>query len=109
MKYDFNSSRTELVITVDEDELRSLRWFDDATIQSDVDMHEFLEPLFDNSPVVWTSGIATGDLTSAPMLAITDDNGRICERWAFMDYQVCSVLERLRDNGKVIFIGGKLT
>ena len=30
----------------------------------------------------------------------------ILERWAFLDYQLRSPLEDLRDNGKAVFIGG---
>jgi hypothetical protein len=51
----------------------------------------------------------TGDLTNAPMLAITSyneskDEIEIVERWAFMDYQVTSVLMQLLKYKTVTFI-----
>lgn len=88
------------------------------------DLSDILEPIVCNSELEWISEGATGDLTSAPMLGILGevrpyfhrDKGlphvyagpnliqEIVERWAFMDYQVRSVLEDLRDKGEAVFI-----
>ena len=32
----------------------------------------------------------------------------VLERWAFMDYQVRSALEDLRDRGEAVFTGGAI-
>ena len=71
------------------------------------DMADILEPITCNSELEWTSSEHTGDLTDAPMLGILqhgDGDPVIVERWAFMDYQVRSVLEDLRDKGEAVFI-----
>lgn len=100
--------------------------FENENIGSDIAMFDFLGPLTCNSELEWINPADTGDLTDAPMLgilgsAVRDDetprgyNGPkiyvgpglvqpILERWAFMDYQVRSVLEDLRDNGECVFI-----
>jgi len=62
-----------------------------------------------NSGLQWIDASETGDLTSAPMLGFKDlENDTVLDRWAFMDYQVRSVLEDLRDTGKVVFVGGSV-
>lgn len=96
------------------------------SIGSDDAMHEFLEPLTRNSELEWIPEGTTDDLTSAPILGILGEVQRddatprgyggpkinagcgmfqpILERWAFMDYQVRSVLEDLRDKGQAVFV-----
>ena len=112
-----------LVITIDEDEQAELWELED--IQSDMAMTEFLEPLVANSELQWVSAEDTGDLTDAPMLGIcgeesTENKGPhgavhcghwdgknryhpIVNRWAYMDYQIKSPLQDLRDNRQAVF------
>lgn len=84
----------------------------DGDFHSDARMYDFLEPLTANSELEWVSSFETGDLTTAPMLGIKEyhekdlEEPKIIQRWAFMDYQVRSVLDDLLNNGKAIFIGG---
>ena len=131
MQYSLSTDSTRLTITIDEKERAALREIEE--IQSDKALHEFLEPLICNSEFDWVSAANTGDLTDAPMLGILsapefkrhnlatmqnhkniivscDTQGlmvsRVLERWAYMDYQVRSALEDLRDNGNAVFIGG---
>lgn len=128
----FSDDRTRLIISADPQEREALRARED--IQSDNALHEVFEPLVCNSELEWGQPWVTGDLTDAPLLWITGEDvtmhkiprdaigtmfiGRrgeppelcytpVLERWAYMDYQVRSPLEDLRDRGEVIFIGGK--
>ena len=106
MKHQISDDRKTLTITVDEDERQALRELED--IQSDSAMADFLEPLICNSELDWLKPEQTGDLTDAPILGFYADNSTlthpIFERWAFMDYQVRSVLEDLRDKGQCVFV-----
>lgn len=131
MRHTFNENRTRLVITADDSERETLRGLDD--IQSHKAMIEFLEPLLCNCELEWGQAWVTGDLTDAPILWIKGEDctvhkmprdiagtifvgvrgeppqptyETVLERWAYMDYQVRSVLEDLRDKGEVIFTGG---
>lgn len=132
MDYMVNKQRDRLTLYATPREIRELREMDE--IQSDDSMHEFLEPLVGNTELQWISPADTGDLTDAPMLGILGEEGvrdhtvfaenfglvvtgcnghntmarPILARWAFMDYQVRSVLEDLRDTGKAVFVGGDL-
>jgi hypothetical protein len=123
MKATLSSDRHVLTITVDEQEREELlRWQDDhagmenENICSDVAMCDFFERLTCNSEYEWVNPEDAhkqfGDLTDAPMLGIfgvsdeTRSNGGvvITERWAFVSYEVVSVLEQLRDRGYALFI-----
>ena len=129
MNHKISDDRTTLTISADLAERESLHELGDE-IHQDAIMHNVFEPLICNSELEWIDPKSTGDLTSAPMLGILGKtknadhvpfpclnmghwDGRdwackIASRWAFMDYQVRSVLEDLRDNGEVIFVGGDL-
>ena len=97
---------------VDEIEQSILRRFSQQDIGTDTSMRDFFESyLLGDNELEWIDPAETGDLTSAPMLGLRDDGcyrpaqeGKVIERWAFMDYQVRSVLEDLRDPGKVVFV-----
>jgi len=127
MKHIISPDRKTLTIYVDDQERADLRELGEA-IQTDANMHDFLEPLTCNSELQWTDPAWIGDLTSAPMLGILGGyrpvtSGGLCpsgpyghkpagpgrfqpilERWAFMDYQMRSVLEDLREKGESVFI-----
>ncbi len=119
MKYTISPDRTRLVITATKCERQELRDYGHS-IQSDEAMQDFLEHLICNSELEWIDASETGDLTHAPMLARLEKqpcvslNGAevytatVAERWAFLEYQTSSVLEVLRDNGEVVFVGGPL-
>lgn len=134
MKYTFNDTRTQLIVSADEIDRANLREMGQE-IHQDKTMCEFFDPIVCNSELNWIDAANTGDLTSAPMVGILsepefkrhnlktvqdhrniiascDTYGlmvcHVTERWAFMDYQARSVLEDLRDKGEVIFTGGKL-
>lgn len=121
MKHTISPNRYALTITVDESERKQLREWEDEhagmaneSINSDLAMHDFLEPLTCNSELEWVDAFETGDLTNAPMLGIRDSvddklraNGglpKIIEHWGFEPYQVRSVLEDLRDKGEAVFV-----
>jgi hypothetical protein len=109
MNYKISKDWRTLTITADRMERKLLRegWDNPGVtnIDSDKAMYEFLEPLVSNSELEWINPVDTGDSTSAPMLGILGDD--IIARFAFMDYQVRSVLEDLRDTGKVVFVSGE--
>jgi len=82
-------------------------------MHSNAKTHEFFESFLCNSDLDWVPPEITGDLTDAPILGIYeydpelnsgDGEYYLVERWAFMDYQVKSVLEELLENGRIIFI-----
>jgi hypothetical protein len=104
---------------------------------SDQTMHDVLEPLVTTAAFEWIDPSVTGDLTSAPMLAILGDEqpgpdadgilgtglvpvGRwnhrgklrcmyqpVLERYAFMSYQVTSPQRELAESGRCEFQGGQ--
>lgn len=124
MKHTISADRRTLTIAVTESERAILSELPE--VQSDKILGEVFEPLVCNSELQWINPADTGDLTSAPMLGILGEESRnnsgphgaiqcggdekggfyqpILERWAFMQYQVVSVLETLRDKGECIFI-----
>ncbi len=138
MKHTISPDRTRLTITIDDAERQELREMQDggARLEEDSELHNFFEPLTCNSELQWIPEGNTGGLTTAPMLGICGEDqdapesystdkshtgflfvgcnrGKfivmpIVERWAFMDYQVRSVLEDLRDKGECVFVGGPL-
>ncbi len=121
-----------LEISVDTDEQAELRLAkeENEDFDSDAFMYDFLEPLICNSEYMWMLPEHCGALTDAPMLGVygedtplTDDvstdyvrvtgsDGKntfyspVEQAWAFMDYQIISVQQRLLDEGKAIFIKG---
>jgi len=104
---DYKEDGSQLVITVDaekQSELKKLRDDKESGFHSNQVMYDQFEELVCNSDLSFVDPADTGDLTSAPMLGIYDENDDVVKRWAFMDYQVRSVLEDLADNGRVIFI-----
>lgn len=122
MKATLSSDRRVLTITVDEQEREELRrWQEDnagmkrENICSDMATCDFFERLTCNSEYEWVTDTEAhekfADLTDAPCLGIfgvsdeTRSNGgrELVERWRFMDYQVVSVLEQLRDHGSARF------
>ena len=129
MKYEISADRKSLTIVADDDEQAMLREMDEKHIHADSTLFDWFEWLICNSELAWVNPADTGDLTSAPMLGILGEQGvkditvfqenfgyvecgsdgrntfvqPILERWAFMDYQVRSALQDLRDHGKVVF------
>ena len=111
MKHSFAQDRKNLIIEIDKVEMEELVEMGEE-IHSDRAMFDFFEKLICNSDLEWIPEGTTGDLTNAPMLGIYNEitNHKeknvlsIIERWVYMDYQVVSVLETLRNNGKVVFV-----
>jgi hypothetical protein len=113
--------KTELRIAMKESEYPA----------SDNLMHEWFEGFIGNGEYEFTRPEHCGALTDAPMLAIygkerplkDSENVEYCmlagvwdgqtwvmdvlECWAFMDYQIISVQQRLLDTGKAVFQSGK--
>jgi hypothetical protein len=110
MNYEISKDRSRLTFRVNAGEQKELRELPD--IQTNQAMYDWFESIIANSDLIGIDPSDTGDLTSAPMLGLVKhyENGaeRILERWAFMDYQLRSPLEDLRDKGICVFVGGKL-
>jgi hypothetical protein len=109
-----------LVIKVDAEELERLRdqrAADPPAFVMDCFMYDLFEDLIANSDLEWidpeTALRLCGDLTDAPTLGIWANECGDCDcpgcatltRWAFMDYQVCSVQGRLAAAGVATFQG----
>jgi len=98
-----------IVVAVGDDvqmRLREERLYDAALFESDSTMYEAFDWLIANSEWDWIAPEEVGALTSAPMLGIRDEDGRVIEAYAFMSYQVRSVQGDLADNGKAFFQSG---
>lgn len=110
MNYSISPDRRTLTITADEGERANLRELGDS-IHQDATMCDVLEHITANSELAWVNPSETGDLTDAPMLGIygagpDDENAPVRERWAFMSYQVRSLLQDLRDDGEAVLVSG---
>lgn len=122
MKYEIDPTGTTLTLIADEDDLNTLRQIKadpnfENHFDSDSGMWDFLESMLCNSDLEWVEPHETGDLTDAPMIGIYQDDDelpeafggrRVHSRWAFMDYQIISVQQRLLDTGKAVFVGGPI-
>ena len=73
---------------------------------SDENLHDVFEWLACNSEYEFVSPAETGDLTSAPLLGIRDEQGKVIKRWGFMQYEVHSPQDQLADTGRCEFVGG---
>ena len=132
MKFKISKNRQTLTLIADRADRAELQKLE--SIQTDRALHDWLEPLLANSELVWVDPAETGDLTDAPLLGILGNEmtvlkcnqtvarhygwvvtGRcrgkkliqpILERWGFMDYQLRSPLEDLRDRSEADFIKG---
>lgn len=126
-------------MTVDEEErklLQALRDEDPDKFERDQTMYDLLENLTTNDSFMWLPEGFTGDLTSAPILAVLgdeerapaeaikdddlfgsglypcgrDEGGIRCQpilwRWAFMNYAVTSPQRDLLESGKAVWHGG---
>ena len=74
MNYTITKDRSQLVLTVDEDERALLCELGEA-IHRDMTMYEFFEHLVCNSELEWITPERTGDLTDAPMLGLYERGG----------------------------------
>jgi hypothetical protein len=114
-----------LVLKADAETRRELREnYPGEELHSDQAMHEVLEPLICNSELDWVYPEEVGALTSAPMLGLLGElndhgPGRLVGRWsgccwyapieqcwAFMSYQVRSVVQDLVEHGEAVFQKG---
>ncbi len=106
MIHSFTETRDKLTIYITEEECRFL-----ASHQQDEDDYgseqfeiDFLEPLICNSELKWVSPSETGDLTDAPMLGIRNEEGKVTERWAYMNYQIQSFCGDFIKDGYAVFV-----
>lgn len=114
MNHTISPDRKTLTIMVDAAERAELIEMTPA-IHSDSAMHDFLEPITCNSELEWIRPEWVRALTDAPILGIVRRNDNdlpkyrdklICirEHWGWMDYQVTSLLEALRDTGRAVLV-----
>lgn len=75
-------------------------------INSDNVMFEFFEAFIANSEWDWVRPEEIGALTDAPILGIRDKYDNVIEAYAFMDYQVKSLMQQLADYGEAILQRG---
>lgn len=93
----------DLRITIDKTEqidFQALALEDD--FNSDNTMHEIFESLVANSELDWANPEDIGCLTSAPILAIKEDD-EIEQAWGFMNYQLRSPQQDLMEKGSCLF------
>jgi hypothetical protein len=98
--YDLNQNGC-LILKADSQDREQLAELPDRSTDSE---YEAVEKLIANSELEWIDAEETGDLTSAPMLGLRDEQGQVISRWAFMDYQVRSFIDDLIEKGKAVFI-----
>lgn len=104
IRHQFSDDRRKLILSIDQhtaDEL-TLAAFE-PEFSSDKFMFEVFEHLVSNSELQWIDPSETGDLTEAPMLGIRDEDGKVLERWAYMDYQIKDMVTELMNNLTVTF------
>jgi hypothetical protein len=131
LSYTISADRRTLTVTAGKSARAELAELG-QDIHSDKSLYEAFDALIGNSELQWVSPVVCGDLTEAPILGIwgdeqwvsehKDGDGTILagadhsrkekpimvqpvlERWAYMDYQIISPLQDLRDTGKAVFI-----
>jgi hypothetical protein len=99
-----NGLTIKLTTREEKEELEEIQ--KNGELDSDNSMYDFFEIFIANSEFVWILPEEIGALTDAPILGIKDENEKVIEAYAFMDYQVKSILKELLDNGKVFFQQG---
>ena len=135
MKYRYDDY--ELTLEAEPEDLEQLQEIlksRDGDFWSAEEEVDFMEGLLADSELEWLSAMDCGDLTSAPILGITDhgevyskedipdtavgsqfaysDMGvdwfvPIISRWGYMDYEVRSFLDDLLETGKAVFVSGE--
>lgn len=73
---------------------------------SDDNLYQLFDWLTCNSEYEFVQPEETGDLTSAPLLGIRNEQGNIVQRWGFMAYELRSPQDDLADAGRCEFVGG---
>ena len=105
MTYAISEDKKRLTLTASRKERAELDGVPPVFFGSSVHEAEVLEDLLANSCLNWIYPEECGDLTDAPILGFRDEEGNATgERWGFMDYQVRSFCEDLRDKGATVFI-----
>jgi hypothetical protein len=131
MKYRIEENRLVITCTPEEQaDLVVMRDENPERFGTDDFMYDLLENLVTNDSFSWIDSGVTGDLTSAPMLALLGDEeigphedcnglypcGRwddetrvqpVLYRWAFMDYAVSTPQELLLADGECVWQGGR--
>jgi len=101
--YDLNTNGCLILYAANEDRhaIAELIKAEGTTYRAEADA---LESLIANSDLDWIQPEEIAALTSAPILGLRDEHGNPEAAWGFMDYQVKSFLEDLRDRGKAVFV-----
>lgn len=109
MRY-FTDTRGRLVFTISKEEQHRLFRFSlqEGGFDSDDTMKTLFDPMLTDNHFDWIEPVETGDLTSAPMLGLRDDENSPYARWAFMDYQIISPQRQLMENGRCEWLGGDI-
>jgi len=105
--YDLNANGC-LIITADSSDRKAMREIrrnakrlrlGDSAVEC-----EALENLIANSEIDWVAPEDIGALTSAPILGIRDEEGKVIAAWGFMDYCLRSFVDDLIKTGKAVFV-----
>ena len=104
----FVKKENSLLLIIDDDaEKMSLQDFqEEGTLDTDNAMYDFFEGILANCEWEWIDAEEIAALTSAPILGIKDENEEVTEAYAFMDYQVRSLLRDLKEYGEVELVKG---
>lgn len=89
-----------------EDRAWIKRNYPKADLGSDKVLWEVMEGFLDEGPYERINPADICALTEAPMLCIRDGSREVISAWAFMDYQVRSLLEELLSKGEAILTSG---
>ena len=107
LSYKISEDRRTLTVTAGKSARAELAELG-QDIHSDKSLYEAFDKLIANTELQWINPSECGDLTDAPILGIygagpDDKDPPVAERWGFMQYQVVSPLQELRDTGRAVF------
>lgn len=104
--YEISEDRKYLTLVADYETRKFLsyekyknpEWFGSSESENDV-----LFSLMINSDLFWVKPEESGDLTDAPLIGIYNSDGKLIERWGYMNYQIKSFLDDFITAGEAVF------
>ena len=103
----FKELQNGLEIRINKEEKKELsELIKEDDFHSDRVMIDFFEKILSNCEFEWGTPEEIGALTEAPVLVTRDENDKPIVGYAYMDYQVKSLLQTLYEQGKAFLCRG---